>query len=290
MGWLYDGDIYGGGDAVTMPADDVTLVAQWSPINYTVAYNANGGAGAPADNTIYHIGDPATVSSAIPTRVGYTFTGWLYDGNIYRGGDALTMPAGNVELVAQWIPINYTVAYNANGGAGAPADNNNYNVGNTATVSSAIPMRVGYTFTGWLYGGSVYHGGDSLTMPAANITLLAQWTANNYTVTYDANGGAGAPADANNPYNVGNTVTVMGGEPTRAGYTFVGWLYGGRIYRANNTLLMPATDITLVAQWVTDSTPPAVVAALLATFADEEVPLMGRGIGLKNITVGYSID
>ena len=125
-------------------------------------------------------------------------------------------------------------------------------------------------------------------------TYTALWTLTNYTVTYDANGGTGAPVDSNNPYHVGNTVTVMGGVPTGAGYTFAGWQYGGQTYWANYTLTMPAGNITLTAQWTANpaGAPPAPAApgAPLAALPDEEVPLAGRGIGLRNITVGYCKD
>jgi uncharacterized repeat protein (TIGR02543 family) len=87
-------------------------------------------------------------------------------------------------------------------------------------------------------------------MPASNVTLYAQWTKDTeYTVTYDANGGTGAPTDPDSPYFAGVTVTVVSGKPTRANHTFNGWLYDGTTYKADDTFTMPPNNVTLVAQW-----------------------------------------
>jgi uncharacterized repeat protein (TIGR02543 family) len=132
--------------------------------------------------------------------------------------DTFPMPAADVTLYAVWSAVDYYVDYDGNGSDGgtAPVDNNPYNVGDTVTVLGAGDLsKTGYTFTGWNTqadgSGTSYLPGDTFPMPAADVTLYAVWSAIDYHVSYDGNGSDGgtAPVD-NNPYNVGDTVTVLG--------------------------------------------------------------------------------
>ena len=257
-GWLYNGVTYRGGHEFVMPAGDVLLVAQWTqdPVpTWYVSYDGNGGSGVPS-SVQYEQGATVIVSSVTPSRSGYSFNGWLYNGITYTAGQTFTMPAASVALVAQWTqnPITYSVIYNANSGTGAPSSGI-YVQGATVTVSNTVPSRSGYTFNGWLYDGVTYSGGQTFTMPANNIELVAQWTENlvTYSVTYNVNGGLSAPTDSNK-YAQGATVTVASPTPTRSGYIFNGWSYGGNTYQVGQTFTMPATDVTLTAQWTASST------------------------------------
>ena len=116
----------------------------------------------------------------------------------------------------------YTVSYNANGGTGAPsAQTKTY--GKALTLSSTKPTRTGYSFKGWATSASgavVYASSASYTANAA-ITLYAVWEANTYTVTYNANGGTGAPSAQTKTY--GKALTLSSTKPTRENYNFLGW-------------------------------------------------------------------
>ena len=111
----------------------------------------------------------------------------------------------------------YTVTYDGNGSTGGtpPIDGNAYLAGATVTVlGPGSLVRTGYTFANWNTAangsGTSYNPADTFSMPAAIVTLYAQWTINTYTVTYDANGGTGAQTDPNSPYNYSiSTVTVL---------------------------------------------------------------------------------
>jgi len=128
------------------------------------------------------------------------------------------------------------------------------------------------------------------------VTYVAQWSAIPYTITYDPNGGSGAPIDPNT-YIINSSVTVLPGIPTRPGYTFTGWLYQPNtstniFYYGGNTFPMPVNGLTLLAQWEAipaPPPPPPPPPAPLAVLPDEEVPLAGRGLGIST-TVGYSLD
>ncbi|MCL2643420.1 MAG: InlB B-repeat-containing protein, partial [Candidatus Bathyarchaeota archaeon] len=132
-------------------------------------------------------------------------------------------------------------------GNNAPIDNGIYHAGDTVTVLPNIPTRTGYTFTGWLYNTAMYRGGDTFTMPTTeNAVLVAQWTANTYTVTY-APGTQGTftpQTHSNLPYGT-NTPTFNGTPTGNTGYTFTGWTP-----TITNTV---TSDITYVAQWTPTS-------------------------------------
>ena len=119
----------------------------------------------------------------------------------------------------------YTVSYNANGGSGAPGSQTK-TYGSTLTLSSTKPTRTGHTFKNWNTasggGGTSYNPGGSYTSNSA-VTLYAQWTANTYKITYNANGGSGAPAAQTYTYASSGTVNLSSTVPTKTGYTFLGW-------------------------------------------------------------------
>ena len=118
---------------------------------------------------------------------------------------------------------SYTISYNANGGSGAPSAQTKW-YGTTLTLSPTKPTRTGYSFSKWNTAangsGTSYNSGASYTANAS-ATLYAQWTANTYAVTYNANGGTGAPANQTKTYGV--DLTLSNTAPTRTNYNFLGW-------------------------------------------------------------------
>ena len=134
------------------------------------------------------------------TRTGYTFTGW-------SPSVPSTVPAGNVTYTAQWKVNQYMVTFNANGGTGGKTVTQHYGT----ALSAPTVTRTGYTFTGW--SPSV-----PSTVPAGNVTYTAQWKANQYAVTFNANGGTGGKTVTQNYGTALSAPTV-----TRTGYTFTGW-------------------------------------------------------------------
>ncbi|MCM1508432.1 MAG: InlB B-repeat-containing protein [Ruminococcus flavefaciens] len=232
----------------------INLYAQWTPNKYTVSYNANGGSGAPGNQTKTY-GVDLTLSSTKPTRTGYTFSKWNTkadgSGTNYNSGGKYTGNA-NLTLYAVWTPNTYTVTYNANGGSGAPsAQTKTYGV--DLTLSSTKPTRTGYTFSKWNTkadgSGTNYNSGAKYT-GNANLTLYAVWTPNKYTVSYNANGGSGAPGNQTKTYGV--DLTLSSTKPTRTGYTFSKWNTKadgtGTNYNSGAKYTQNA-NLTLYAQW-----------------------------------------
>lgn len=137
------------------------------------------------------------------------------------GGDDRTVSVTNSFTVPALS--TYTVKYDANGGTGAPSSQTK-TYGTALTLSSTKPTRTGYTFKGWGTSASAttvaYAAGASYTANAA-ITLYAIWTPNTYTVSYNANGGSGAPSSQTKTQDVALTLSSV--VPIRTGYTFKGW-------------------------------------------------------------------
>ena len=202
----------------TMPAENITVKAQWEINQYTITFDTNGGSEIAPITQDY--GTEITAPDN-PTRKGYTFKGW--DKEIPK-----TMPAENITLKAQWEINQYTITFDTNGGSEIAPITQDYGTEITAPDN---PTRKGYTFKGW-------DKEIPKTMPAENITLKAQWEINQYTITFDTNGGSEiAPITQ----DYGTEITAPD-KPTRKGYTFKGW-------DKEIPKTMPAENITLKAQW-----------------------------------------
>ena len=202
----------------TMPAENMTVKAQWEINKYTIAFDTNGGSEIAPITQDY--GTEITAPNN-PTRKGYTFKGW--DKEIPE-----TMPAENITVKAQWEINQYTITFDNNGGSEIAPITQDYG---TAITAPDNPTRKGYTFKGW-------DKEIPKTMPAENITVKAQWEINQYTITFDTNGGSEiAPITQ----DYGTEITTPD-NPTRKGYTFKGW-------DKEIPETMPAENITVKAQW-----------------------------------------
>lgn len=136
-------------------------------------------------------------------------------------GDSATKNVSFTVNVPAWT--SYTVSYNANGGSGAPGSQTKWK-DQTLTLSSTKPTRTGHSFLGWSTSSTAtsatYSAGGNYTANAG-VTLYAVWKANTYTVSYNANGGTGAPGNQTKTY--GKTLTLSTTKPTRTNYNFKGW-------------------------------------------------------------------
>lgn len=154
------------------------------------------------------------------TRSTSASTRYLYAKLTHVERVAATMYASTTFTVPALA--SYTVSYNANGGSGAPSNQTKW-YGKNLTLSSTKPIRTGYSFQGWATSASgsvAYAAGASYTANAA-VTLYAVWKANTYTVSYNANGGSGAPSSQTKTYGV--TLKLSTTKPTRENYNFLGW-------------------------------------------------------------------
>lgn len=198
---------------------------------YTMSYNANGGSGAPSSES-KESGKNYTISSVRPTRSGYSFAGWaMHDSATsasYQPGDTFTGNY-NATFFAVWTANQYRISYDANGGSGAPSSQIKYN-DVPLTLSYGKPSRSGYTFKGWGLSSSstsaTYQPGSTYNYNASR-KLYAVWEKDappaptTYTVSYNANGGSGAPSSQTKTKDI--ALTLSSTRPTKSGYTFKGW-------------------------------------------------------------------
>ena len=202
----------------TVPAENITVTAQWEINQYTIAFDTAGGSEIAPITQDYGTNITAPAN---PTRKGYTFKGW--DKEIPE-----TMPAENITVKAQWEINRYTITFDTAGGSEIAPITQDYGTNITAPAN---PTRKGYTFKGW-------DKEIPETMPAENITVKAQWEINQYTIAFDTNGGSEiAPITQ----DYGTEITAPD-NPTREGYTFIGW-------DRDIPEIMPAENITVTAQW-----------------------------------------
>lgn len=164
------------GDSATKNVTFNVSVPAWT--SYTVKYNANGGSGAPGNQTKWR-DQTLKLSSTKPTRTGYSFLGWSTsnDASVEYAAGANYTANSAATLYAVWKANTYAVKYNANGGSGAPG-NQTKTYGVTLKLSSTIPTRTNYNFKGWATSASAttaaYSAGGTYTANSA-ITLYAVW-------------------------------------------------------------------------------------------------------------------
>ena len=226
--WLDgNGNSYEPGGSV--PADVTELTVQWTAPIYAVTLNTNGGTINNGNVTEYIYGVGATLPTADDmTYTGHTFKGW-YDNEGLTGDPVMAIGGtemGNKEYWAKWTINQYTITFDTDGGSEVAPITQDYG---TAITAPADPTREGYTFTGW-------DTAIPATMPAHNMTITAQWTVNQYTITYDLDGGT---AEGNPDTYTVETDAFTLKNPTRPGYTFTGWSGTGLTGEDNLTVTIP---------------------------------------------------
>ena len=271
-------------DWINKNSPKVDLYGVWKANIYTVKYDGNGNTGGSTANSSHTYDTAKALTANGYTRTGYSFNGWntKADGSGTAYADKASVKnlsstnGATVTLYAQWTANKYTVAYNANGGSGTMAtDTVSYGTG-YVTKTNAF-TRTGYTFKGWNEKadgtGSDWTSwiGKSWTWTyTKNITLYAQWTANQYQLTLNPNNGSFSDgttaAKTLNPdliYNGYNWCDISSQKVSRTGYTFDGWYDkasgGEKVYDVNgscvtgtywkNNIYQHTGNLTIYAHW-----------------------------------------
>ena len=280
-----DGFTFDGWDKeipATMPNKDLTITAKWTANSNLLTYDANGGSGAPYSQS----GTSLVISDTVPTKTGCTFLGWAKDSGAavatYAAGSTIEITA-DTTLYAVWQTKQYTITFNTAGGTAVASITQAYG---SAVKAPENPTKSGYTFGGW-------DKEIPATMPGEDLTLTALWIENDHLLTYDANGGSGAPAAQS-----GLTITVSGTVPTRSGYSFLGWSQQSTAtaatYKVGNTIKLSA-DMTLYAVWSLDEVPiepDKPISAVLNAPSGKTVDYKTTvtiNVSAYNVPAGYSV-
>ena len=243
VGW-YDNENFTGESITEISAGtmgDVTLYAKWNALDYRISYELNGGTNAENPDG-YDVLD-LPVSLHAPSRTGYIFKGW------YMGENrVLAIPVGttgNVVVSAKWEPITYTIDFNTNGGL-PTLSSIDYTIESDSFTLQEI-TKVGYTFDGWYNGETKVT--EITTGTYGNMTLVAKWTADLYTISYDLADGVNNPENPTSYTIESGLITLK--DPTKEGYTFAGWFNGEQLITTidSNTL----ENISLTAKWTVNS-------------------------------------
>ncbi len=254
------------------------VVAKETPATYTLTYNANGGSGAPSSQTG---ATSYTISSTVPTRFGYTFLGWSKSSSAtsatYEPGDSINL-SSSITLYAVWKSAA-TISANTNISTSVsfanqevyytftPSSSGDYTFESSGSLDSKIYLysspgtELGYDddssengnnfmLTESLTANSKYYikirAYDSYT--GSTSFTITQETSATYTLSYNANGGSGAPSS-----NTGATsYTISSTIPTRFGHTFLGWSKSSSAtsatYESGDSISL-SSDTTLYAVW-----------------------------------------
>lgn len=252
-----------GGNTYSVPLGDLesyTLVPHFEAIKYTINFVGGDGATGSTASMSLSYGTTGILQENKYEKNGYNFAGWALSDNTdsvaYADGASITITSGLVEglgegkttitLYAVWTPIEYTITYVLNGGSLNGNPDLTYTIEESVTL--ALPAdRTGYTFGGW-YTSEEFDEDSKVTQiengSTGNKVFYAKWDPESYTVTFNTNGGS-AVDDQTIEYN--GTATKPE-QPTRTGYTFVGWYKDGT--ETPFDFSTPITEnLTLTAKW-----------------------------------------
>ena len=237
VGWYTDMDCTEAYEPTTLMTS-LDLYAKWVQNKFDVTYYVDGKKQDDATEK-YAVGDNVTVSTTVPTKEGYTFTGWTTDDVTVKNG-TFTMPKNDVRFDAEFEINKHNVTYYVDGEKQDDATEE-HAVGDNVTVSSKVPTKEGYTFTGWKTTDVNVKNGK-FTMPENDVRFDAEFEKNKYTVTYYVDN---EKYGAEQTYLYDDTVTLAA-KPTRDGFNFNGWLPEGVALNDTGTgFQMPAHNVVI---------------------------------------------
>ena len=245
----------------------VTLYAQWQANNYAVIFDKNAASATGSmENQEFTYDQQQALTTNSYTNAGYTFKGWATSQNgevVYTNGQEVsnltTQANGQVTLYAKWEANKYQVVFDPNTGSGN-MENQEFTYGQEQQLKANQFTKEGYTFNGWNTqangAGQAYADLASVSNLATEgqVTLYAQWQANNYTVKFDANGGQGKMQDQQFEYDKAQKLSEN--AFTKENYTFAGWATsqnGDVVYtdakEVKNLTTANNGEVTLYAVW-----------------------------------------
>ena len=271
IGWVDEnGKIYHKGDEVALNSEklELKMTAKFAVLQkFTMIYYANGGVGAPSSQTCesYFSDCEFTLSTAVPTREGFEFKGWQKEGNdtvIYAPGGMVKSHSSAEPLLmkAVWAEIRtFSLIYEGNGGSDIPAVQTCKSADGKCNfvISTAVPVKNGSQFGGWLMGGEAVQPGIEITATETTTILIASWNPIfNFKLTYIADDAKDVPEPQNCETAMGTcTFIIPDKEPTKDGYKFMGWRFEDKadmLAKAGDELIVGVDgplELKIVAVW-----------------------------------------
>ncbi len=212
-GWYYGYTKYTSSEWKT--DQDLTLEAKWTANTYNIEYSLEGGEISGYKPLSYTTGSVVTIPN--PVKEGYEFTGWKINSSNdkIKDYDISDTTYGNLSLEATYTPNKYMITLDSNGGT---CEKESLEVLYDNVYVLPTPTRIGYTFIGWYNGSTKVE--NEIWKRTASLDLIAKWEITNYTITYILNGGINSSNPSN--YTV-ETPTILLQNPSKKGYTFLGW-------------------------------------------------------------------
>ncbi|MDY3196476.1 MAG: InlB B-repeat-containing protein [Paracholeplasma sp.] len=239
VGWFMDEGLTNPMNLTVMPSNHFTLYAKWSVNNYTITFNSNGGSLVSPMTSAYN---ESITKPADPTKEGHAFVGWFSDSGLTTAYTFNVMGSSNQTLYAKWSVNNYTITFNSMGGSLVSPMTRMYN---ESITKPADPTKEGHAFVGWFSDSGLTTAYTFSVMGSSNQTLYAKWSVNNYTITFNSNGGS-LVSPMTSSYN--ESITKPD-DPTKEGHTFVGWFSDSGLMTAYTFNVMGSSNQTLYAKW-----------------------------------------
>ena len=246
-------------------ASDKTLYAQWTPIDYTITVNPNGGTGDPYEWELQYPTNGIVLGTFGYTKTNYTLDSWntkadgtgiSYPSDMNERVDFDTIPFDEnyrVTLYAQWKKVEYKVIFYANNHTNTPNKYQTFLFDDVKALDKNTFTYEGHTFINWNTkddGTGTTYTDEQVTSITKTTQLFAQWEINKEYVTFDANGGTGTMSDQEFEYNVLEKINKN--TFTKTDYVFIGWnteTDGSGVSYTDEQSIQITNDITLYAQW-----------------------------------------
>ncbi|MDR4968394.1 MAG: InlB B-repeat-containing protein, partial [Acholeplasmataceae bacterium] len=250
VGWYIDEGLETEFNFSSVISENIELFAKWEINSYTISFEENGGSTVLDITQDYNT---EVTQPTNPTKTGYDFDKWYSDIGLTTPYTFTTMPAENITLFAGWIPVEYDILYNLDGGVNDELNPDSYTI-ETSTITLEPATKDGYVFQGWF--DNVSFTGEPITTielgSTGEVTLYAKFveaTGETFTVTFYAVEGDTEPYDVqeiDENYFAARPIS----DPTRSGYAFVNWYLDGSETPFDFEMYSIVEDITIIGQWI----------------------------------------
>jgi uncharacterized repeat protein (TIGR02543 family) len=207
---------------------------------FTITFITNGGSSIPS----LTLPQGATITPPNnPIKEGYAFAGWHLDQSLQQPTSIpQTMTGYSFSIYAKWLTNSYTIEFMTNGGT--PMNSLVISFGASIPSLSQTTTKLGHTFVDWYFDANFINSFDFRLMPPYNLTLYAKWSTNQYTVTFNSNGGTNLNAVTD------FFATPLTMTPTKTGYSFTGWFKDALLTQPfDSPYAIPAENLTVYAKW-----------------------------------------